>query len=130
MPGRNEQPAAERWALGCGGWRGCYYSRTGHRSGTPAPRGPQHGRYQHGQLAGAVTRSKNGRTFYTSLDALGQVETYVQSERAWAVKRAQQMGRYERVEQMRLVTKVTRGRAPQVFWVDRDGVEEIGRAHV
>ncbi|OEJ28866.1 integrase [Streptomyces agglomeratus] len=83
----------------------------------------QHGRFQHGQLAGAVTRSKNGRTFYTSLDALGQVETYVQSERAWAVKRAQQMGRYERVAQMRLVTKVTRGRAPRVFWVDRDGVE-------
>ncbi|TVZ80076.1 site-specific integrase [Streptomyces sp. BK340] len=82
----------------------------------------QHGRYLHGQLAGAVTRSKSGRTFYTSLDALGQVETYVQSERAWAVQRAQQMGRYEQVEQMRLITKVTRGRAPQVFWVDRNGV--------
>ncbi|MCA1217839.1 integrase [Streptomyces sp. 8L] len=83
----------------------------------------QHGRYLHAQLAGAVTRSKNGRTYYASVESVGQVETYVQSERAWAVQRAQHLGRYEQLDQMRLVTKVTGGRARKVFWVDRNGVE-------
>ncbi|MFF7985758.1 integrase [Streptomyces sp. NPDC007901] len=83
----------------------------------------QHGRYLHGQLAGAVTRSKNGRTYYASVESVGQVETYIQSERAWAVQRAQRLGRYEQLDQMRLVTGVTNGRAKKVFWVDRNGVE-------
>lgn len=83
----------------------------------------QHGRYLHGQLAGAVTRSKSGRTFYASVESVGQVETYIQSERSWAVQRAQHQGRYERLGQMRLVTRVTSGRAKKVFWVDRNGVE-------
>lgn len=86
----------------------------------------RHGRYCHGRIAGAVTRSKNSRTFYASVDALGQVEAYVQSERAWAVQRAQAMGRYERLPVVRLVTKVVRGRSWQVHWVDREGVEGRG----
>lgn len=57
----------------------------------------RHGRYCHGRIAGAVTRSKNSRVFYASVDAVGQVEAYVQSERAWAVQRAQVAGRYERL---------------------------------
>lgn len=83
----------------------------------------RYGRYCHGQIAAAVTRSKQGRTFYASVDALGQVESYVQSERAWAVHRAQAKGRYEQLPFLRLVTRVTRGRDPQVHWVDRDDVE-------
>jgi hypothetical protein len=81
----------------------------------------RHGRYCHGSVAGAVTRSKRDRTFYASVDALGQVEAYVQSERAWAVRRAQQEGRYERLTEVRLVTEVTRGRQAVVYWTGRDG---------
>ncbi|MFG2327052.1 integrase [Streptomyces sp. NPDC048568] len=82
------------------------------------------GRYMHGRLAGALTRSKNSRTYYVSVEAVGQVEAYIQSERAWAVHRAQEAGRYERPEvmqQMLLVTKVTHGLKPEVEWVDRNG---------
>lgn len=90
----------------------------------------RHGRYCHGSIAGAVTRAKRGRTFYASVDAVGQVEAYIESERAWAVQRAQAEGRYERLPVMRLVTKVSRGLKPSVEWVDRDGVvgsRELGR---
>ncbi|WP_225823155.1 integrase [Streptomyces naphthomycinicus] len=80
------------------------------------------GRYMHGRLAGALTRSKESRTYYASVDAIGQVEAYVQSERAWAVHRAQAAGRYERLPMMRLITKVTHGLKPKVEWVDRNGV--------
>ncbi len=83
----------------------------------------RHGRYCHGLIAGALTRSKQDRTYYASVESLGQVEVYVQSERSWAVRRAQKAGRYERLPILRLVTKVTLGRDPQVHWVDRDGVE-------
>ncbi|MFJ3216717.1 site-specific integrase [Kitasatospora sp. NPDC086801] len=83
----------------------------------------RYGRYCHGQIAAALTRSKRSRTFYASVDSLGQVEAYVQSERAWAIARAQEEGRYERLPYMRLVREVTRGREPKVRWVDRDGVE-------
>ncbi|MFH9944791.1 integrase [Streptomyces murinus] len=82
----------------------------------------RHGRYMHGRLAGALTRSKNSRTYYASVDAVGQVEAYTVSERAWAVQRAQAAGRYERLPMMRLVTKVTHGLKPKVEWVDANGV--------
>ncbi|WP_331732102.1 integrase [Streptomyces sp. NBC_00989] len=82
----------------------------------------RHGRYCHGRIAGAVTRSKNSRVFYASVDAVGQVEAYIQSERALAVQRAQAAGRYERLEEMRLITRVTGGPRTKVEWVDRNGV--------
>jgi site-specific recombinase XerD len=82
----------------------------------------RYGRYCHGRIAAAVTRSKVGRVFYVSVDAVGQVEAYIVSERAWAVQRAQAAGRYDRLPMMRLVTKVTRGPKPTVEWVDQDGV--------
>ena len=93
----------------------------------------RHGLYCHGSVAGAVTRSKRDRVFYASVDALGQVEAYVQSERAWAVRRAQAEGRYERLAGMRLVTKVTRGRQTDVHWTGRDGAagrQRLGRLAV
>ena len=83
------------------------------------------GRYLHGRVAGAVTRSKQDRTFYAGVDAVGQVEAYVQSERAWAVARAQEQGRYDRLPRLRRVTDVSRGRDPVVRWVEADG--EQGR---
>ncbi|MEU4025969.1 hypothetical protein [Streptomyces anulatus] len=64
------------------------------------------------------------------MDAVGQTEAYVESERAWAVQRAQVEGRYERLPVMWLVTKVTRGLRPKVEWVDADGVvgeQELSR---
>lgn len=87
----------------------------------------RHGRYCHGRVAAALTRSKQGRTFYASLESMGQVEAYVESERAWAVARAQRAGRYERVPVLRLITQVTSDREPTVRWVGRDGVEGAGR---
>ncbi|MFD5389760.1 hypothetical protein ACFWMG_33565 [Streptomyces sp. NPDC127074] len=81
------------------------------------------GRYCHGQMARALSRSKRDRTFYASVDSLRQVSAYAESERAWAVERAQAQGRYEKLPLMRLITKVTTGRIPTVHWVDRDGVQ-------
>ncbi|MFF4305498.1 integrase [Streptomyces sp. NPDC001601] len=80
------------------------------------------GRYLHGRIAGSLTRSKSSRTYYASVDSVGQVEAYVESERAWVVQRAQAAGRYDRLPMMRLVTKVTHGLKPKVEWVDRNGV--------
>ncbi|WP_234327495.1 integrase [Streptomyces sp. NRRL WC-3742] len=82
----------------------------------------RHGRYLHGRVAGAVTRSKTTRTFYASVDAVGQAEAYVRSERAGAIERAQATGTYDRLPVMRLVTRVTRGLNPKVEWVDSAGV--------
>lgn len=82
----------------------------------------RHGRYLHSRVAAALTRSKRGRTFYASLDAIGQVESYLESERAWAIQRAQAEGRYDRLPGMRLVTRVTQGLRPRVEWVDAHGV--------
>jgi site-specific recombinase XerD len=81
------------------------------------------GRYLHGRVAGAVTRSKRGRTFYAGVDAVGQVEAYVQSERAWAVARAQEQGRYDRLPMVRQVTSVSRGQDPVVRWREPDGTQ-------
>ncbi|MGW2328170.1 hypothetical protein ACWC5C_20660 [Streptomyces sp. NPDC001700] len=88
------------------------------------------GRYCHGRIAAAVTRAKESRVFYASVDAVGQVAAYLESERAWAVERAQAEGRYDRLPMMRLVTKATRGLKPRVEWVDSDGVgggQELSR---
>ncbi|MFQ6329175.1 site-specific integrase [Nocardia sp. CWNU-33] len=81
------------------------------------------GRYCHGQVARALSRSKRDRTFYVSTDALRQVGAYSESERVWAIERAQEQGRYERLHRMRLITNVTAGPAPKVHWVDRSGTE-------
>jgi site-specific recombinase XerD len=81
------------------------------------------GRYLHGKVASAVTRSKRDRTFYAGVDAVGQIEAYAQSERAWAVSRAQDQGRYDRLPQLRRVTDVSRGLNPVVRWQERDGTE-------
>ena len=81
------------------------------------------GRYLHGRVAGAVTRSKRDRTFYAGVDAVGQVEAYIESERAWAVQRAQEQGRYDRLPLVRRVTNVSRGRDPVVRWQEPDGLE-------
>jgi integrase len=80
------------------------------------------GRYYRGKVAAEVTRSKKQRTFYVASDAVGEIETYAASSRAWVVRRAQRAGRYDRLPEMWLVTEVTRGLKPKVRWCDQNGV--------
>jgi site-specific recombinase XerD len=80
------------------------------------------GRYYRGQVAAQVTRSKKPRTFYVAADAVGDIEAYVDSTRAWAVRQAQKKGRYDRLPEMWLVTEVTRRLNPVVRWRNQDGV--------
>ncbi|MEW2522324.1 site-specific integrase [Actinacidiphila alni] len=80
------------------------------------------GRYYRGKVASEVTRSKKQRTYYVSSDAVGDTESYVASSRAWAIRRAQKAGRYDRLPEMRMLIEVTRGRKPKVRWCDQDGV--------
>jgi integrase len=80
------------------------------------------GRYYRGIVAAEVTRSKKRRTFYMSADAVGEIESYVDSTRALAIRQAQRKGRYDQIPGRRVVTAVTKGRAPLVRWRDEDGV--------
>ncbi|MET9086426.1 integrase [Streptomyces sp. NPDC004237] len=80
------------------------------------------GRYCRGKVAAQVTRSKRARTFYASSGAVGDIESYVESSRAWAISKAQAVGRYERLSEMRLVTGIGGGLKPKVRWCDLDGV--------
>ena len=50
------------------------------------------GRYYRGKVAAGVTRSKKDRTFYAAAGAIGAIEAYADSSRAWAVARAQRRG--------------------------------------
>ncbi|MEN8656180.1 integrase [Streptomyces sp. 21So2-11] len=80
------------------------------------------GRYYRGKVAAQVTRSKKQRTYYVSAEAIGDIESYVASSRAWAVRKAQQAGRYDRLLEMRLLIEVTRGPKPKVRWCDQASV--------
>ncbi|MCX5310388.1 integrase [Streptomyces sp. NBC_00154] len=80
------------------------------------------GRYCHGKVAARVTRSKKERTYYASAGSVGDIESYMASSRAWAIRKAQKAGRYERLPGMKLVIEVTRGLKPKVRWCDQDGV--------
>jgi len=79
------------------------------------------GRYYRGKVAAAVTRSKKDRTFYAAADAIGAIEAYTDSSRAWAVAQAQRKGLYERLPGARVVTEVTRRARPVVRWRGLDG---------
>ncbi|MEZ0070634.1 hypothetical protein ABIA32_006687 [Streptacidiphilus sp. MAP12-20] len=72
-------------------------------------------------MAAEATRSKAARTYYASTESARDIESYVESSRAWAVRKAQVKGRYDCVERMRLVTEVSPGPRRVVRWVDRDG---------
>ncbi|MFG3052541.1 hypothetical protein ACGFZP_16495 [Kitasatospora sp. NPDC048239] len=78
-------------------------------------------RYCRGRVAGAVTRSKASRTFYASARSVRDIESYVESSRAWAVRKAQEKGRYEQIVGMRMVTEVTQGSGRKVRWTERTG---------
>jgi site-specific recombinase XerD len=83
------------------------------------------GRYCRGKVAAEVTRSKRSRTFYVAADAVGEIEAYTDSSRAWAVRRAQQKGLYERLPGLRMVIEITRQKNPVVHWRGLDGA--VGR---
>ncbi|MBK3629278.1 site-specific integrase [Streptomyces sp. MBT49] len=80
------------------------------------------GRYYTGRLARAVTKSRRPRTFYVAAAVVGKIEGYVESSRAAVIRRAQARGRYEALEDLRLVTQVTGRRLRLLHWRDRNGV--------
>jgi integrase len=79
------------------------------------------GRYYRGKVAAGVTRSKKDRTFYAAAAAIGEIEAYADSSRAWAVAQAQRKGLYERLPGTRVVTEFTRRARPVVRWRGLDG---------
>jgi integrase len=79
------------------------------------------GRYYRGRVAAGVTRSKKDRTFYVAAEAVGEIEAYADSSRAWAITRAQRQNSYERLPGLRVITEVTRQAAPVVRWRWLDG---------
>ena len=79
------------------------------------------GRYYRGKVAASVTRSKKDRVFYVGAEAVGEVEAYAESSRAWAVSQAQRKGLYERLPGARVVTETTRRVTPVVRWRGLDG---------
>jgi integrase len=79
------------------------------------------GRYYRGKVMAGVTRSKKDRTFYVAADAAGEIEAYIDSSRAHAVRNAQRKGLYERLPGLRVVTEVTRQLKPVVRWREKDG---------
>jgi len=75
----------------------CFYPVAGQLGPAPAEDGslltfevPERrldgGRYYRGKVAAEVTRSKRSRTFYVAADAVGDIEAYTDSSRAWAVR--------------------------------------------
>ncbi|MGW2937919.1 site-specific integrase [Streptomyces sp. NPDC001156] len=80
-------------------------------------------RYYPGRLAPVVTKSKRARTFYASAPVVGEVEGYMESSRAFAIRRAQAKGRYEGLPEMRLVTKFAGLRKKVLHWRDQNGAE-------
>lgn len=79
------------------------------------------GRYYSGRVAAGVTRSKKPRTFYVAADAVGEIEAYVASSRAWAVRRAQHQRLYHQLPEIRFVTEITRRVNPVVRWRNQAG---------
>lgn len=78
-------------------------------------------RYYRGRVGAAVTRSKKSRTFYVGAEAIGEIDAYMESSRAWAIRRAQRKGVYARLTDTRLVTEVSRRLNPVVRWRDQSG---------
>lgn len=78
------------------------------------------GRYCHGTVASESSRGKKSRSFYTSVRVVDQIQDYMDSSRAWAVRQAQKNGLYEKVP-MRLVTEVAGGLKPRVCWQEPGG---------
>jgi site-specific recombinase XerD len=83
------------------------------------------GGFYPGRLAREVTKSKRPRTFYVAAPVVAAVEGYVESSRAAAVRRAQALGRYERLPVRRVVTAVTGLRERVLHWRDQDN--QLGR---
>ena len=53
------------------------------------------GRYSTGRPGAAVTRSKKARTYYVEAHVVGDIENYVDSSRAAAIRTGQAQGRYD-----------------------------------
>jgi len=83
-------------------------------------------RYYDARLGAATAKRSKSRTFYVSVAALRAVEAYCATSRAAVIRRAQAAGRYEQLNQVRVVTSQT-GRLRKVLhWRDREGA--VGQA--
>ena len=78
-------------------------------------------RYCYGRVAAEATRAKAARTYYASSESARDIESYTASSRAWAVRKAQAKGRYDRITGLRIVTDVSPGPRRMVCWVERNG---------
>jgi site-specific recombinase XerD len=78
-------------------------------------------RYYDGRLAQAVTKSKRGRTFYVSAQALREIGTYCRTTRRAVIRRAQRQGCYEQVQGLCVVTGRTGFRQLVLHWTDHRG---------
>ncbi|MFD6394186.1 integrase [Nocardia sp. NPDC060259] len=76
--------------------------------------------YFEGTVAAAVAKRRE-RMFYVSAAALAGVSTYMATTRQAAIRRAQRVGRYDRLSGFRLVTTISSGTDCRVGWEDRLG---------
>jgi site-specific recombinase XerD len=79
-------------------------------------------RYHDSRLASATAKRGRGRTFYVSTAALRAVEAYCSTSRRSVIRSAQAAGRYEQLNQVRVVTGQSGRLRTILHWRDRDGV--------
>ncbi len=77
-------------------------------------------RYYEGTVAASVAKRRE-RMFYVSAAALQQVSAYIQTTRQEAIRNAHRRGRYEAIPNKVIVTRVGRGVARKLAWVDSNG---------
>lgn len=73
-----------------------------------------------GFIAAACAKGRRRRQFWITASALSSVEAYVTTSRRFAVRQANQVGRYDEVADMRLVRSVARSTGVLSF-TERDG---------
>ncbi len=76
--------------------------------------------YYEGTVAAAIAKRRE-RMFYVNAVALNGIATYMATTRRAAIRRAQQVGRYERLRGKLAVTKISHGRQRRLSWEDAFG---------
>jgi site-specific recombinase XerD len=76
--------------------------------------------YYEGTVAAAIAKRRE-RMFYVNAEALSGIATYMATTRRAAIRRAQSRGAYDRLRGKLIVTKISQGRQPRLFWEDPSG---------
>jgi len=76
--------------------------------------------YYEGTVAAAIAKRRE-RMFYVNAEALSGIATYMATTRRAAIRRAQNRGVYDRLRGKLIVTKISQGRQPQLFWDEPSG---------